>query len=101
VYAPIKYNETLYRNPYCLYMHRYQVGDTNMSRLHTCDIDKKLADCQEGFTPCRPTFSCLPKDKVCNGEEDCGDRSDEPENCGGFCFSIFCLFLLGPSSPFL
>ena len=81
VYAPVKYNNTLYRNPYCLYLHRYQVDDRNMSRLYTCDIDEELPTCGNGTSPCRPSFSCLSDEVVCDGKQDCEDRSDEPSKC--------------------
>ena len=81
VYAPVKYNDTMYRNPYCVYLHRSQMNDRNMSRLFTCDFDEELPQCEEGTIPCRPSFSCLPKEKQCDGVEDCADMSDEPESC--------------------
>ena len=93
VYAPVKYNETLYRNPYCVYLHRYQVGDRNMTRLYTCDIDSELGPCEEGTAPCRPTFACMPDSAVCNGIEDCSDRSDEPETCSKCFYFLSIMFL--------
>lgn len=38
-------------------------------------------------TPCRmsellcDTGQCISLDKYCNGEDDCGDKSDEPKSC--------------------
>ena len=38
-------------------------------------------------TPCRlsellcDTGQCISMDKYCNGEDDCGDKSDEPKSC--------------------
>lgn len=40
-----------------------------------------------GATPCRmsellcDTGQCISLDKYCNGEDDCGDKSDEPKSC--------------------
>ena len=42
-----------------------------------CSADWK---CSRSFWKC-PNEKCIPKNYVCNGEDDCGDGSDE-RNCG-------------------
>lgn len=38
-----------------------------------------FAVCERGGFPCEDGM-CIPADKICNGEADCGDASDEA-NC--------------------
>ena len=77
-YAPVTYNGTLYRNPYCMFLHRAQLRDTDTTRLHSCDVTLSDKKCPSGAIPCRPHFSCIEKERVCDGVPDCPDSSDEP-----------------------
>lgn len=39
--------------------------------------------CQSGFTKCQSTNICIPRTYLCDGDNDCGDMSDEsPTHCG-------------------
>ena len=41
---------------------------------------------------------CVPKDRVCNGKDDCGDKSDEKPNCtrkSFFCGVVVLLWCCG------
>ena len=80
-YAPVSYNNSLYRNPYCVFLHRAQLGDYNKTRLYSCDTTLPERSCPLGSSTCRPTFSCIVQDKVCDGKPDCPDGSDEPRTC--------------------
>ena len=40
------------------------------------------ADCSRNSVSCK-NEKCVSKSKICNGEDDCGDSSDEGEACAG------------------
>ena len=42
-----------------------------------------MTECPEGKFRCRDMF-CLPERLTCNGENDCGDNSDELKVCGNY-----------------
>lgn len=45
--------------------------------------------CQPEQTKCQSTNICIPRSYLCDGDNDCGDMSDEsPTHCGGFALSI-------------
>ena len=45
------------------------------------NLTKLRCVCPSGFGKCRSKDICLPKNLFCNGENDCGDGSDEEEDC--------------------
>ena len=44
--------------------------------------------CPNGQWMCIGSSRCIPVNKICNSEDDCGDRSDEGSRCRK-CFYIF------------
>ena len=48
-----------------------------------CRLFKAERTCQSGFTKCQSTNICIPRTYLCDGDNDCGDMSDEsPTHCG-------------------
>jgi hypothetical protein len=50
-----------------------------------------LFQCRPGEMRCNNDI-CLSQSKFCNGEDDCGDGSDEPENCETDCLASLRVF---------
>lgn len=53
----------------------------------TCTLESRpglstRCTCPSGFGKCRSKDICLPMNLFCNGEDDCGDGSDEDADCG-------------------
>lgn len=49
--------------------------------------------CQSGFTKCHTTNICIPRTYLCDGDNDCGDMSDESSTfCGNISLLLFLLF---------
>lgn len=51
--------------------------------------------CQPEQTKCQSTNICIPRSYLCDGDNDCGDMSDEsPTHCGEFGITaMLCLLL--------
>lgn len=68
--------------------------DTSDSSMVAAKRIKFARDVSSG--PCRlsellcDTGQCISLDKYCNGEDDCGDKSDEPKACTRKCFYQLC-----------
>lgn len=55
--------------------------------------------CQPEQTKCQSTNICIPRSYLCDGDNDCGDMSDEsPTHCGEFNSKIRIKFLFFPDA---
>ena len=53
-------------NQYCTFLYSFQLILGNVCRLNQFKCDNK---------------NCVPRSFLCNGRDDCGDNSDEMQNC--------------------
>ena len=53
-------------NQYCTFLYSFQLILGNVCRLNQFKCDNK---------------NCIPRSFLCNGRDDCGDNSDEMQNC--------------------
>lgn len=63
-----------------------------------CDDVSAERTCQPEQTKCQSTNICIPRSYLCDGDNDCGDMSDEsPTHCGEFsyCNHVFLDVVLG------
>ncbi len=66
-----------------MYTYVYVYGQhTTDSAGHTITelISSSVNPCEVGQTPCY-SGQCIPSEDVCNGQDDCGDGSDEEGCC--------------------
>ena len=44
-------------------------------------LARPASNCRLSEFECRRSAACVALDRYCDGRDDCGDRSDEPEGC--------------------
>ena len=69
----------------------------NELRKYVCHVWCNAGACGSGQFQCPSSGQCIPEGYLCDGDNDCGDNSDEA-NCGNGKCHTFAMWLYCPSN---